>query len=212
MWVTRRAGAERRTAEPLTRLGCGGYPGRFQSDGGHTIRHHRQASSPSRRSTAAHPRARANDARHQRYQPTCDRPALPAFCWPRRRPCFLAHKNARRASADRTLASPVFRKTAGSSSRPPPEKVVQKNPATARRDPPLRDPPRADPKAGPGGESQKMRRPRSPRPISYRERPPADTATRFLNSDPAAPSRADDDQDREPLDAPVSAERGGEGG
>ena len=175
MWVTRRAGAERRTAEPLTRLGCGGYPGRFQSDGGHTIRHHRQASSPSRRSTAAHPRARANDARHQRYQPTCDRPALPAFCWPRRRPCFLAHKNARRASADRTLASPVFRKTAGSSSRPPPEKVVQKNPATARRDPPLRDPPRADPKAGPGGESQKMRRPRSPgrsRTVSARRQTP----------------------------------------
>ena len=57
-----------------------------------------------------------------------------------------------------------------------------------------------------------MRRPRSPGRSRTVKRPPADTATRFLNSDPAAPSRADDDQDREPLDAPVSAERGGEGG
>ena len=105
------------------------------------------------------------------------------------------------------IASPAFRKTAGSSSRTPPEKVVQKNLATARRDPPLRDPRRAHQKAGPGGESQKMRRLPESRPISYSERPPADTAPRFRNSDPAAPSRADADQDREPLDAPVSAER-----
>ena len=52
-----------------------------------------------------------------------------------------------------------------------------------------------------------MRRLPESRPISYSERPPADTAPRFRNSDPAAPSRADADQDREPLDAPVSAER-----
>ena len=28
--VTRRAGAKRRTAQPLTRLDCGGYPGFFR--------------------------------------------------------------------------------------------------------------------------------------------------------------------------------------
>ena len=85
--------------------------------------------------------------------------------------------------------------------------MVPKNLATACRHPPSRDPPRADRKAGPGGESQKTRRLPESRPISYSERPPADTAPRFLNSDRAAPSRADDDQDREPLAAPVSADR-----
>ena len=52
-----------------------------------------------------------------------------------------------------------------------------------------------------------MRRPRSPgrsRTVSARRQTPP---PRFLNSDPAAPSRADADQDREPRDAPVSAER-----
>ena len=53
-----------------------------------------------------------------------------------------------------------------------------------------------------------MRRLPESQSISYSEHPPADTAPRFLNSDPAAPSRDDDDQDREPLDAPVSAELG----
>ena len=32
-WVTRRAGAERRTAQPLTRLACGGYSGLFPGPG-----------------------------------------------------------------------------------------------------------------------------------------------------------------------------------
>ena len=92
--------------------------------------------------------------------------------------------------------------------RPPPEKVVQKNLATARRDPPLRDPPRADPKAGPGGSPKKCGAPPESRPISYSERPPGrHRPRRFLNSDPAAPSSADADQDRETRDAPVSAER-----
>ena len=72
-------------------------------------------------------------------------------------------------------ASPVFCKTAGSSSRNPLKKWYKKTPPPHAETPPRGNPPRADPKAGPGGESQKMRRPRSPgrsRTVSARRQTP----------------------------------------
>ena len=63
---------------------------------------------------------------------------------------------------DRTLASPVFRKTAGSSSRPPLKKWYKKISPTARRAPPSRDPPRGRQIADRGGSPSFLRHPRSP--------------------------------------------------
>ena len=95
--------------------------------GGGCLRHHRQTSSPSRRSAAAHQPSTSHDARHQRYQPTCDRPALPALYWP------LVRQAERRAGATRTP-----RRT---QSIPPP--------ASLDNMPPTPPPPRAKPPPSP---------------------------------------------------------------
>ena len=74
-------------------------------------RRHRQARSPTRRSTAAHPRASTSHRRTTatKSQPTSHRPGLPAFCWPpvrqaRRRTERHARPDRPRTSHHRRMA------------------------------------------------------------------------------------------------------------
>ena len=111
------------------------------------------------------------------------------------------------------IAPPVFRETAVSSPRSPLEKWYVKKYRRHTQRPPYAGPPARSVKSGTGGESQKTRRLPESRSISYSERPPADTAQRFLQQRPRRPiprrRRLGPRAARRPCERRTGGEKGG---
>ena len=152
---------------------------------------------PSPRSAPAIPDGRVAQARSQPASVIVARGPLAAPAWrrsdgrtPHRPPpaAVLPRTRGRTPRARRPdTALAAFRETAVSSPRSPLEKWYVKKYRRRTQRPPYAGPPARSVKSGTGGESQKTRRLPESRSISYSERPPADTAQRFLQQRPRRP-------------------------